>query len=147
MTKRRRLIEFFEGYEANFNAAILCVADGVTQCADAFAEVFVAAEPARLACSRNDDSFRQSIEESCLFYRTVGTRAVRLDGIDSTPIDGDHVMARVHWRGEFRRADGSDVEVPFDIVYFVRMNDDVMKIFGYVTGDQQAALRQHGVLN
>ena len=146
VTKRRRLIEFFEEYEANFNSAILCDGPGAEASAAAFAKCFVGATPSGLVCRTNDDEFVRAIEQSCEQYRKLGTRAMRLEGIDTTPIDQNHVMARVHWKGEYRRPDSSQVEIAFDVVYFVRMVDDETAIFGYVTGDEQRALREHGLV-
>lgn len=146
MSKRSRLIEFFEEYETSFNAAMVCDEGGVIAAAEAFAGSFVAADPSGVRCAHNDDRFRQRLKDECQFYRQVGTRAMRLEGIDTTPIDTQHVMARVHWLGEFRRDDGTDVNIRFDVVYFVRMTGDVLRIFGYVTGDAVRALRENGLL-
>ncbi len=145
MSKRSRLIEFFEEYETNFNAAILCEAEGIEATAAAFASSLVAADPSGVWCSRNDDTFRQRLKDDCRFYRQVGTRAMRLEGIDTTPIDPQHVMARVHWLGEYRRDDGTDVDIRFDVVYFVRMLGDVVRIFGSVAGDAKREMRENGL--
>ncbi|MEO5824411.1 MAG: hypothetical protein ABIR59_00815 [Gemmatimonadales bacterium] len=143
MTKRQQLITFFEDYEASLNSAILGDAPGATDTAAAFSETFVDGNEAGVACRRNDDRFVEAIVASSETYRRNGIRALRLEGIDSTPIDQDHVMARVHWLGEYRDARG-DVRIPFDTVFFVRITGP-MKIFGRVTGDEQRALRQHGL--
>ncbi len=144
MTRRQQLITFFEDFEASLNAAILCDAPGATNAATAFDETFVDGNEAGVECRRNDDRFVEAIIASCETYRRNGIRALRLEGIDSTPIDQDHVMARVHWLAEYRDADGTDVRIPFDTVYFVRITGP-MKIFGRITGDEQRALRQHGL--
>ncbi len=145
MSKRRRLIEFFEEYEANINSAILCDQPGASAAAAAFAECFVGSDPAGVTCGRNGDAFVQSIIETCEFYRSIGTRSLRLEGIDSTPIDANHIMARVHWVGEYEGLEGMKI-VPFDAVYFVRMVDPAFTIFGYVTGNERAALREQGII-
>ena len=147
MSKRSRLIEFFEEFETSFNAAMVCDEDGVTAFAEAFADSFIAADPSGVRCGHNDDAFRQRLKDECRFYRQIGTRATRLEGIDTTPIDRHHVMARVHWLGEYRREDGTDINLRFDVVYFVRMVGDVVRIFGYVTGDAVRALRENGLLD
>lgn len=147
MSKRSRLVEFFENYETSFNAAMACDEDAVTSSAEAFADSFVAADPSGVRCSHNDNSFRQRLKDECRFYRQVGTRAMRLEGIDTTPIDAQHIMARVHWLGEFRRSDLTDIDIRFDVVYFIRMTGNAVQIFGYVTGDAVRALRENGLLD
>ncbi|MBA2291292.1 MAG: hypothetical protein H0W15_02425 [Gemmatimonadales bacterium] len=144
MTRRRELITFFEDYEASLNAAILCDEPGAAAAASAFGETFVDGKQAGVECRRNDDTFVKAIIATCETYRHNGIRALRLEGIDSTPIDQDHVMTRVHWLAEYRDADGTDIPVPFDSVYFVRITGP-MKIFGCITGDEQRALRLHGM--
>lgn len=145
MSKRRHLIEFFEQYEANINSAILCDQPGASDAARAFAECFVGSGPEGVDCGHNDDTFVRSIIGTCEFYRSIGTRFLRLEGIDSTPIDDHHIMARVHWVGEYERPEGTKI-VPFDAVYFVRMIGPAFTIFGYVTGNERAALRAHGII-
>jgi hypothetical protein len=145
MTKRRRLIEFFEEYEANINSAILCDQPGASAAAGAFARCFVGSDAGGVTCGSNDEAFVRTIVETCRFYRSIGTRFLRLEGIDSTPIDEHHIMARVHWVGEYERPEGTK-RVPFDAVYFVRLGDPAFQIFGYVTGNERAALREHGII-
>lgn len=144
MTKRKQLISFFEEYEANLNSAILGDAPGAAHAALAFGETFVDANEAGVECRRNDDSFVATIIASCDAYRRNGIRALRLEGIDSTPIDQDYVMARVHWIGEYRHGGDTDLRVPFDVVYLVHIVGP-MKIYGRMAGDEQRAMRRHGL--
>ncbi len=144
MTKRKQLITFFEDYEASLNSAILCDHPGAAAATAAFGETFVAGDESGVVCRRNDDQFVQAIIATCEAYRRMGIRALRLEGIDSTPIDQDHVMARVHWLAEYRRGDDTDIRIPFDTVYFVRITGP-MKIFGRIAGDEQRALQRHGL--
>lgn len=144
MTKRQQLIAFFEDYEANLNSAILCDHPGTAAAAAAFGKTFVDGDEEGVGCRRNDDEFVQAIIDTCDGYRQNGIRAIRLEGIDSTPIDQNHVMARVHWLGEYRGADGAHIPVPFDSVYFVRITGP-MTIFGRITGDEQRALQKRGL--
>ena len=145
MSKRSRLIAFFEEYEANVNSAILCDQPGASAAAGAFAEHFIGSDATRLTCRRNDSTFVDAIVENCNFYREIGTRSLRLEGIDSVPIDEHHVMARVHWVGEYDRPGGIQT-VAYDAVYFVRMAGEEFKIFGYVAGDERKSLREHGII-
>ena len=39
-----------------------------------------------------------------------------------------------------------DVAIDFDVHYFVQKLDGEPKVFGWVSGDEQALLRKHGIL-
>ncbi len=42
--------------------------------------------------------------------------------------------------------DRTDVAIDFDVHYLVQKLDDEPKIFGWVSGDEQALLRKHGII-
>lgn len=145
MSKRRRLIDFLEGFETNLNAAILCDDEGAARAARAFGAAFVESDHEGVRAMQNDDTLVRAIVERCTFHRELGARALRLEGIDSTPVDQDHVMARVHWLGEYRQPDGTDVAVPFENVYLIRTADREMSIVAAVSGDERRQLEARGL--
>jgi hypothetical protein len=55
-------------------------------------------------------------------------------------------MVNVHWNSSYNRKDGSEVFIEFDVIYFVQIIDEKLKIFAYITGDEQAVLREKGLI-
>jgi hypothetical protein len=44
------------------------------------------------------------------------------------------------------RKDQPDVAIDFDVHYFVQTLDGEPKVFGWVSGDEQALLKKHGII-
>jgi hypothetical protein len=136
---------FFQDYVAAFNRSLGESPDFETIQA-AFAPCFVAAGPTGVICGQNDDSFREILEQGYAFYRSIGTRSMTLLSIDLTPIDANHQMARVFYSSEYQRRDGDLVTIDFDVIYMLHIENATTQIFAYVAGDEQALLREHGLV-
>lgn len=55
-------------------------------------------------------------------------------------------MAHITWTATYIRKDEPDKTIDFDVHYFVQLLDGVPKVFGWVSGDEQALLRKHGII-
>jgi hypothetical protein len=55
-------------------------------------------------------------------------------------------VAHVAWTATYARKDQPDVAIDFDVHYFVQTLDGEPKVFGWVSGDEQALLRKHGII-
>jgi hypothetical protein len=55
-------------------------------------------------------------------------------------------VAHVAWTATYAGKDQSDVAIDFDVHYFVQQLDGEPKVFGWVSGDEQALLRKHGII-
>ncbi len=71
---------------------------------------------------------------------------MRIRDVRLSPIDEQHCVAHVAWTATYARKDQRDVTIDFDVHYFVRMLDGEPKVFGWVSGDEQALLRRHGII-
>lgn len=71
---------------------------------------------------------------------------MRIRGIRLSPIDGLHCMAHVAWTATYARKGQPDVAIDFDVHYFVQKLGEEPKVFGWVSGDEQALLRKHGIV-
>ena len=69
------------------------------------------------------------------------TRNVRL-----SPIDELHCVVHVAWTATYARKNLPDVAIDFDVHYLVQLLDGVPKVFGWVSGDEQALLKEHGII-
>ena len=146
MPPEESIERFFAGYAARFNLALgdATVMD-VEGTAAAFADCFVAANPQGVACGKNDRRFRTAIPQGWEFYRRIGMTSMEITSILVTPLDEIHAMARVSWDSRYRRGDGHEEQIEFDVIYLVQILDGTPKIFAYITGDEEKALREKGL--
>ena len=79
------------------------------------------------------------------FYKKIGSTSMQIRNKEITPLDALHAMAKISWRYAYRK-DEKEGFIDFDGFYFLRITDEAVKIFAYVTGDEQAALREHGLI-
>jgi hypothetical protein len=137
---------FFEAYEARFERA-LAGDDAVEETAAAFADYFVGASTAGVLGGANDEQFRAQIPMGNEFYRSIGTRRMRVRALEVQALDDRHALARVGWHSEYvRPSDGTDIAIDFEVIYLLQSREEGLRVFAYITGDEQAALREHGLL-
>jgi hypothetical protein len=136
--------QFFERYERVFNQSLGSDPD-MDAAAGLYASEFIAASPAGVVAGKNDDQLRQTMAQGYARYRAMGTKDMRIRDVRVSPIDDHHCIAHVAWTATYRRRDRPDVVIEFDVHYFVQIVDREPKVFGWVAGDEQALLREHGI--
>ncbi len=137
--------EFFERYQDFFRQGLKDEAD-MEQVASSFATAFIAASPAGVNVGQNDEQLKQVMRQGFERYRQIGTKDMALRGVRINPIDEHHCLAHVAWTATYDRGTAPDACIDFDVHYLMQQLDDEPKIFGWVSGDEQALLRQHGIL-
>jgi hypothetical protein len=139
---------FFAAYENRFNQALADPPqDDIDGTTAAFAECFIEASPRGVTCGKNDEWLRDAIPQGNAHYRSLGTQSMRVAGLEITPLDDLHAAVKVHWDSRYvRRSDGQPVRIEFDVTYLVQRRADGPKIFAYLTGDEQQALQDHGLM-
>jgi hypothetical protein len=136
--------KLFERYESLFNRSLGDDAD-MDEVASLYASEFIAASPAGVMTGKNDDHLRRVMEEGYARYRAMGTRAMRIRDVRISPIDDHHCLAHVAWTATYAREDRPDTAIDFDVHYFVQKLDGDAKVFGWVSGDEEALLKKHGI--
>lgn len=136
---------FFERYERLFNQSLAGQVD-MAEVAALYAPAFIAASPAGVATGKNDGHFRQVMVQGYARYQAIGTKDMRIRDIRLSPMDDHHCLAHVAWTATYERNDQPDIAIDFDVHYFVQMLDGEPKVFGWVSGDEQALLRKHGIV-
>lgn len=111
-----------------------------------YASEFIAASPASVMTGKNDEELRQVMAQGYARYRAIGTREMRIRELRISPIDDHHCVAHVAWRATYIRKDQAEVAIDFDVHYLVRQPGAEPKVFGWVSGDEQALLKAHGVV-
>ena len=135
---------FFAEYQRLFNQALDGAAD-LDAVASVFAPAFVAASPHGVTAGRNDEALKDVMEQGYDHYRAIGTKAMRIRDLKVMPLDALHSVATVAWTAVYRQGTDPDVEIDFDVHYLIQKLNGTPKIFGWVTGDERAVLRQHGI--
>jgi len=143
-TLEESVIELFERYQELFRQAIQGEAD-MNRITSSYASALIGAAPAGVMVSQNDDQFQQVLRQGFEHYRQIGTKDMRIRNIRLSPIDKHHCVAHVAWTATCARKDQSEVTIDFDVHYFVQKLDGDPKVFGWVSGDEQAILKQHGI--
>ncbi len=138
---------FFGEYEARLNRALVDpAAVDVEATVSAFAPCFIEANPAGVICGKNDEQFLAAIPKGYEFYRAIGTQYMRILSKAITVLDDYHAMVKVHWVAAYKKQDDHEVQIEFDVIYFVQLINETPKIFGYITGDEQKAYQELGLL-
>jgi hypothetical protein len=137
--------KFFARYESVFNQSLAGDTD-MDDVAALYASEFIAASPAGVMAGKNDDQLKQSMAQGYARYRAMGTKEMRIRDVRLSPIDDRHCLAHVAWTATYARKDQPDIAIDFDVHYFIQMLDAEPKVFGWVAGDEQALLRERGVI-
>lgn len=137
--------QFFDDYVRRFNDTLNTDTPDIEGIAAGFASCFVQATPAGVLCGSNDAQFREVLPRGYAFYRSIGTVSMKIGSRVITPIDDYHAMVKIHWQSLYRKQDDSRIEIGFDVHYFVQVLRGTVKIFAYVTGDEQKVFREKGL--
>lgn len=147
MDDRTSAIErFFVGYAEDF-ARALAGHTNVESTAAHFAECFVEAGPEGVRCGQNDEAFRQMIPRGYELYRNIGMETMSIQSLETTHLDGLHSVTRVRWTSTYRREDGASESIDFQVIYLMQTRSDGPRIFAYIVGDEQAAMREKGLID
>lgn len=137
--------KLFERYERSFNQALAGDID-MDEVASLYASDFIAATPAGVMTGKNDDQLKHVMALGYARYRAMGTKDMRIRDVRLSPIDEHHCIAHVAWTATYAREDQPDLAIDFDVHYLVQALDGEPKVFGWVSGDEQALLRKHGII-
>lgn len=143
-TNLDKIDAFFTAYANRFNDFLSEGRLDIAETANTFAPCFVEASPLGVQCMSNDDNFRQLLPKGCDFYKSIGTRSMRITSRQITALDDYHAMAKINWESIYMKEDGL-IELRFDVHYFVQLLHGTIKIFAYITGDEQKLLQENGL--
>jgi len=136
--------QLFERYERFFKKSLRGGVD-MDEVASIYAPVFIAASPKGVMTGKNDDQLKQVMDQGYAHYRAIGTTDMHIRDVRISPIDEHHCVAHVAWTGVYNRKEQPDIAIDFDVHYLVQKLDGDPKIFGWVSGDEQALLKKHGI--
>lgn len=137
--------ELFERYERFFAQSLAGDID-VDEMQSLYAPEFIAASPAGVATGKNDEQLTKAMADGYAYYRAIGTKEMRIRHLRTSPIDERHCVAHVAWTATYARKDQPDIVIDFDVHYLVQKLEDEPKVFGWVSGDEQALLKEYGII-
>ena len=135
---------FFNEYAQRFKDA-LEGKDKEEETAGAFAEYFMESSPVGIFCGKNDAEFKKKIPGGNKHYRDIGTKEMIINNIEISKLDDIHYMSKVYWHSVYRK-NSSDINIDFSVIYLLQEKDDKLKIFCYLTGDEQKLMKEKGVI-
>jgi hypothetical protein len=140
----QKIDAFFKAYEQRFNDGLKGTVD-VDGTIAAFSNCFVEASPVGVHCGQNDATFRDAIPKGYEFYKSIGTQSMKILTKEITVLDEFHFTCKVRWRSVYIKKNEKEEVIDFDVFYFLQHLNSELKIFAYVTGDEQKVLKEHGL--
>jgi hypothetical protein len=145
MDKRHQQIAaFFDDYEDRFNQGLNGELLDIDDTINSFTDCFVESSPVGVICSNKDD-LRKKTPEGYAFYKKIGITAMNILAKEITTIDKFHTQARILWQSVYTKNEVTDT-FEFDVIYFLYSYNEEHKIFSYITGDEQNALKKLGLV-
>lgn len=141
---RKEIETFFAAYENQFNLALKNKAD-LERIAGFYSDAFIAANPAGVMTGENNDEFQTNMGKGYEYYRSIGTVAMKCEGIETTALGDSHTVAHVMWKAVYLKA-GEEISIPFENHYLLHMTTDGPVIFGWVAGDETALMEENGII-
>jgi hypothetical protein len=146
MDKRiQQLSDFFNLYADKFNSA-LNNGTAAVETTKSFSDCFIGASPLGVRCGVNNEDFRAALQQGYEFYNSIGIKAMDIVSKETTILDDFHEMTKIRWKSSYIKKDSSKGSIEFDNIYFTQTKGKESKIFAYITGDEQAALKGNGLI-
>lgn len=140
-----QLEHFFKDYEQFFMHSLGGTVDSEAV-ASFYAPALIAASPLGVMTGANDVAFREGLAAGYDQYRAIGTTGMHVRSVTMTPIDDLHAVASVAWRASYERPGGEVFDIDFDVHYLMQEHAGVLRIFGWISGDEQEVYKEHGLI-
>ena len=142
----QQLNDFFNVYADRFNNAINGNSPDIEGTAKSFSGCFIAANPLGVSCGTNNEDFREAMLQGYAFYKNIGVKAMDIVLLETNILDNFHEMTKIRWKCSYLKKDNSKGSIEFENFYFTQTIKNEHKIFAYITGDEQAAMKEHGLI-
>lgn len=147
MDNRKLQIDaFFNEYSDLFNNAIKAVVPDVEQVAELYSDCFIGANPLGVQCGKNNKALRDQMLKGYDFYKKIGITSMDIVSKEITILDEFHTMTKVRWKSNFIKKDNTKGSIEFENIYLTQTKDNQHKVFAWITGNEQAALKEHGLI-
>jgi hypothetical protein len=143
--QQTELENFFRHYARRVNIALAGGEVDVDGTFNSFASDVIGANPSGVMAAKNDDKFKESVTKGWGFYKDIGIRAMNILSKQIDILDPFHALVKIHWSSSFTRKDKTSGDIAFNVFYLVQKRDDI-RIFAYITGNEQQALKDAGLI-
>lgn len=137
--------EFFDHYQRFFTEALAGNFDA-DELSALYTSDFIAASPSGVMTGKNDDTLKQNLINGYAYYRAIGTKSMQVRNIRLSPIDNQHAIAHVAWTAVYAKDMQPAISIDFEVHYFMQELNGQPRVFGWVSGDEQALLRERGIV-
>lgn len=144
-TKNKDIETFFNHYEKRVNDALIGKKIDADEAADCFADCFIESSPLGVICGKNDAEFKKQMLKGYEFYKKIGITSMDILSKEITVLDEYHVMVKIYWRSNYQK-DKTAGKIDFEVTYFLHFKDGNHKIFAFITGDEEKALKEYGLV-
>lgn len=141
---RQAIKDLFDRYEDLTNAALAGQPD-MAAIDDLYDDAFIGSSPAGVRAGQKDKEFETALAAGFAHNRQIGARRMKVLDVRIEPIDAIHALAHVNWRATYD-TDGTQQAIDFTNVYLTRVKNGQARVFGWITGDESAELRKHGII-
>ncbi len=136
---------FFMRYEQFFMQSLNGNID-TDELSSLYAQEFIAASPLGVMAGKNDIMFQKTLAQGYEQYRKMGTQGMRVRDVSISPIDEIHCVAHVAWTATYSAAEKPNIEIDFEVHYLMQKLDNKLHVFGWISGNEQDSLKEHGVI-
>lgn len=145
-TGKSQIDSFFDQYRDRFNKAIKGDVSDIEGTAELYSDYFIAANPSGVYCGKNDKQLHEVMLKGYAFYKNIGITAMEIVSKEITLLDDFHTMTKIRWRSNFVKKDDLKGSIEFENIYFTQTRENQHKVFAYITGDEQAVLKEFGLI-
>ena len=145
-SRKIELDSFFKSYALRVNEALQGISPDIEKTTRSFASCFVEASPVGIICGQNDKKFKKTIPEGYERYRKIGITSMTIVSKSISLLNDFHAMVTVNWKSSFTKKDNTSGSILFDVIYMLQTINNEYKIFAYITGDEEKALKEQGLV-
>jgi hypothetical protein len=145
MISRENIEDFFNRYASTMNNALFGEIYDPNAIMDSFSAFVVGANPSGVVGGKNDEQFAKSILQGIDYYKKIGILSMNITAKEISILDEFHGVVNIFWKCFYENQNASG-EIPFEVTYMIQCKDGSIKIFAYVTGDEQAAFKAHKLI-
>ncbi|WP_160011207.1 nuclear transport factor 2 family protein [Rhizobium sp. 18055] len=136
--------DLFGRYESETNAALAGKPD-MAAISDLYEDAFIGSSAAGVMAGKKDEDFKKALATGFARNRKIGAQRIEVVELRAEEIDAMHALVHVDWRATYD-SDGSQKAIDFTNAYLTRLANGRCKVFGWITGDEDAELRRHGII-
>ncbi|MBO9154344.1 hypothetical protein ACFOTA_19170 [Chitinophaga sp. GCM10012297] len=142
---KSKIKAFFAEYERRFNDSLAGKPLDVNAMTADFAEYIVGSGPTGVMGGKNDETYRQMIRGNEDRYRKIGAKYMKVTNIEVTELDDLHAAAKVYWDSGYNK-NGELITIGFYVIYILTFVNNDIKIFAFISGDEEKVLKEHGLV-